>query len=60
MPLEWVRAPQMKKRSCKMRDPIEVAVMALMAVLAWAGAYVPALILFGVLVATVVDRAVTK
>ena len=43
-----------------MRDPIEVAVMVLMAILAWAGAYVPALILFGVLVATLVDRAVTK
>lgn len=43
-----------------MRDPIEVAVMVLMAVLAWAGAIVPALILFGVLVATLVDRAVTK
>lgn len=43
-----------------MRDPIEVAVMTLMAVQAWSGAYIPALILFGVLVATVVDRAVTK
>ncbi len=42
-----------------MRDPIEVAVMALMAVQAWSGAYVPALILFGALVATLVYRALT-
>lgn len=43
-----------------MRDPIEVAVMGLMCVLALAGAVVPALILLGVLVATIVDRAVSK
>lgn len=43
-----------------MRDPIEVSVIVLMAVLAWAGAYVPALILFGVAVAEGVNRAVSR
>lgn len=36
-----------------MRDPIEVAVICLMAVLAWAGAYVPALVVFGLIFANI-------
>ena len=50
---------ELKAGETDVRDPIEVACMVLMGVLAWSGAVIPALMLFGMLVACIVDRAVS-
>jgi hypothetical protein len=42
------------------RDPIDLAVLGLMCVLAWFGAYVPALVVFGLIFANIFAPALIR
>ena len=43
-----------------LRDPLDLACLLLLGVLVAAGAIIPAIVLFAVIFANIVDRAVTK